>query len=424
MFCHQCGGKILEGASFCNSCGSKVNQAQESANQIQESVNQEPPTESNPEQPSEVIKDIQPQYTNTQPTPQNVQNTYQPEQPPKKQSTLKLLLPILIPILSFVIVVAVLAFTFTSEQKKNDTVLELQKSGENSALEGNYAAAVTTLNEAINLRPDYEVLTLNLEEINKVKEFSAQLDSVSKSIASQDFEGAEQLLTTLKEQVSTNNGPLFTKFQESITQEEERIAIGKVVREVASLTTIDELAANLSILETMSSPDVESVRTEILEKIVQISNTEATEFLANGQFAEAMNAVNKGLSYKADDEQLLQLKEKIEQEKVAVEEQAAEEDLHNRTAAVELVSLTANLEENGDVTFEGTIKSNATVPIYTILIYYALYDNNGELLFEGNVSVEPDLLEPGDEGYFSGLVPEVNQEVTVEVFNATWYFDQ
>ena len=419
LFCHQCGEKILEGASFCNSCGSKVNQVQETANQMQES-----PTESIPEQQSEEVKDVQQQYTNTHPTPQIIPNTYQPEQPPKKKSTLKSVLPTLVPIISFVIVVAVLAFIFTSEQKKNDTVLELQKSGENAALEGKYDVAITSLNEAIDLRPDYEILHLNLEEINKAKEFSAQLDSVGKSIASQDFDGAEQMITNLKEQVSTNKGPLFVKFQDSITQQEERIVIGKLVQEVASLASIDELAAKLSVLETMTSPEVESVRTEILEKIVQISNTEATEFLANGQFAEAMNAVNKGLSYKADDEQLLQLKEKIEQEKVAIEEQAAEEDLHNRTAAVELVTLTANLEENGDVTFEGTIKSNATVPIYSILIYYALYDNNGELLHEGNVNVEPNLLDPGDEGYFTGLVPGVNQEVTVEVFNATWYFDQ
>src|SRR5690606_14826834 len=414
LFCHQCGEKLLEGSSFCNTCGSKVEPVKEANTQPEEHV---------PEQPI-VSNDVQPQPTNIHPSPQISQHTYQPEQPPKKKSTFKSFLPFLVPLLSLIIVTIVLVISFTTEQKKNNTVLDLQKSGESEALAGNYDAAIKAFDEAIDLRPDYEILQLNIEETNKAKEFSAQLDSVSKSISSQDFAGAEQVLATLKEQINTNNGPLFTNFQASITKEEERISIGKLMQEVASINTIDELASKLSELETMSSPEAESVRSEILNKIVQISNTEATDFLANGQFAEALNVVNKGLSYKSDDEGLLQLKEKIEQEKVAMEEQAAEEDLHNRTAAVELLTFTANLEDNGDISIEGTIKSNATIPIYTIVLYYAVYDTNGEFLLEGSVNVEPNQLEPGDEGTFSAIISGVDQEATVEMYHATWYFDE
>jgi tetratricopeptide (TPR) repeat protein len=414
LFCHHCGEKLLEGSSFCNTCGSKVEPVQEATTQPEEHV---------PEQPI-VSNEKQPQPTNIKPSPPISQHTYQPEQSPKKESTFKSILPFLVPLLSLVIVTVVLVISFTTEQKKNNTVLELQKSGESEALAGNYDAAIKAVDEAIKLRPDYEILQLNLEETNKAKEFSAQLDSVSKSISSQDFAGAEQLLATLKEQVNTNNGPLFANFQANITKEEERISIGKLIQEVASINTIDELASKLSELESLSSPEAESVRSEILDKIAQITNTEATDFLANGQFAEALNVVNKGLSYKTDDEELLQLKEKIEQEKVAMEEQAAEEDLHNRTAAVELLTFTANLEDNGDISIEGTIKSNATIPIYTIVLYYAVYDTNGEFLLEGSVNVEPNQLEPGDEGTFAAIISGVDQEATVEMYHATWYFDE
>ncbi|GGA72688.1 hypothetical protein GCM10008025_15590 [Ornithinibacillus halotolerans] len=415
MFCRQCGEKLLEGSSFCMSCGTEVNSDQPSVT--------EPPQKN--EEIEEKKTPQQPLNPPQKPEEQHQQHTYMPQNNvTTKSSFLSSKLPILIPIISLLVVSTLLVFTFLSEQKKNDTVLELQESAETAALNGDYDSAINQLNEAMEIRPDYEVLRLNIDEITRAQAFSTELEAVRQLLANQDFNSAEQQIGPLKEQANKETSPLFNSFKEIISNEEGNIVIGKLKQEIADLNSVDSLASKLSTLDSLSSPEADSIKEEILTKIVEITSTEVTDFLANNQFAEALNAINKALSYKENDDTLLQLKDQVEQEKLAYEEQAAQDDLHNRTAAVEVTSFTAALEDNGDVTFEGTIKSVATVPIYTIIIYYALFDANDEYVTEGFVYVEPELLEPGDEGYFYGLVEGINEEVLVEIINITWYFDQ
>lgn len=107
----------------------------------------------------------------------------------------------------------------------------------------------------------------------------------------------------------------------------------------------------------------------------------------------------------------------------AFEEQAVQDDLHNRTAAVEVTYFDAVLEENGDITISGTLNSTATVPIYSLTVYLAIFDEEGNFLFEDVLFVEPYELNPGDEGIFEGVLEDVNQEAYIEITNITWYFD-
>ncbi|MFD1851518.1 zinc ribbon domain-containing protein [Oceanobacillus bengalensis] len=401
MFCHHCGETLHEGTSFCTNCGEKVEQ--------QNSTEQE---NSNSAQHKQAVNES-PLQNNTPPV--------------SKTSPIISKLPIIIPIVSFLVVCIVLTFYYFNEQSKNDKVLELQQIAEDAALEGNFGEAIETLSEALDIRADYEVLSDNLEEIERAQAFSNQLNHVQKLVSDQEFDKADDELSVLKEQSETETGALFESFRDQIVVEEETITIGKIKLEIDSLSTVDALANRLSTLESLSSSEVDEIKTQILDKIVQITNDLVTEQLANSEFAEALDTINKGLSYKTNDEQLLERKAQVEEDKLAFEEaqeKSDQEDLHNRTAAVELTSFTAELNENGDVSFEGSLISTATIPIYSLTAFYAVYDANGQFLFEGFVYIDPYTLEPGDEGYFTGLIEDVNQEVTVEIYNITWYFDE
>ena len=402
--CEHCGEELERNSIFCSKCGSKVEKSE-----LKENISQK-------------MDDTEQKNTNESLTKDTSKQTTLTKE--KKISKFTPKLQLFIPLISFLVVATILTFFYFSEQSKNTSVLELQKIAEDAALEGQYDKAIEMLLEASELRPNYDVLAANLKEIERAKTYSSQIETIQSHYNNEDFDKADKNITNLKEQLETESGPLYISLHELVIETEEVITIGKVKKEIESLTTVDALASRLNVIETIDSDDVENVKLDILKMIVQITIDEATNQLTNNEFAEALNTVNKGLSYQSNDEELLQLKEKIEQEKLAFEEEKELEDIHNRTAAVELISLVAELDESGKVYFEGTLVSTATVPIYSLTVYYTLYDANGQYIMDSFVYVDPYTLEPGDEGSFSGVVEGINQDVTVEVYNVTWYFDE
>ncbi|MEN2467324.1 zinc ribbon domain-containing protein [Ornithinibacillus sp. JPR2-1] len=399
MFCHQCGDKLVDESTFCINCGAKVDHDNHITEQIQS--------------------------TDTMNTAINSHETSLPqvETNGKKTLTTHSLFPYVIPLISLVLVSVFLIFTYLSEQRKNDQVLELQQLAEANALEGNFTEATKLLEDAIEIRPDYDVLQQNLDEVNRAQTFADQLDAALTLSANQQFDQAEQELTTLTNQLAAENSPLFTSFEVLITAEEETITIEKIKLELPTITNIDELANKLNTLEALSNTEAEAVKTEIMDKIVQIAFEEASTLYTDGYFEEALAMLNKGLNYSSNNEQLLAFKDEIEQAITAFEEQAVQDDLHNRTAAVEVTYFDAVLEENGDITISGTLISTATVPIYSLTVYLAIFDEEGNFLFEDVLFVEPYELNPGDEGIFEGVLEDVNQEAYIEITNITWYFD-
>lgn len=399
MFCHQCGDKLVEESTFCINCGAKVDQDNQITGQIQSLEKTNTAIHSHETSPPRV------------------------ETNGKKTPLPHSLIPYFIPIISLVMVSVFLIFTYVSEQKKNNHVLELQQAAEANALEGNFTEATKLLEDAVEVRPDYDVLQRNLEEVNRAQTFANQLDAALTLSANQQFDQAEQELTTLTNQLADENSPLFTHFEALITTEEENITIEKIKLELLTITNIDELANKLNTLEALSNSKAEDVKTEIMNKIVQFAFEEASTLYTDGYFEEALTMLNKGLNYSSNNEQLLAFKDEIEQAITALEEQAVQDDLHNRTAAVEVTYFDAVLEENGDITISGTLISTATIPIYSLTVYLAIFDEDGNFLFEDILSVEPYELNPGDEGIFEGVIEDVNQEAYIEITNITWYFD-
>src|SRR5699024_8592015 len=141
-----------------------------------------------------------------------------------------------------------------------------------------------------------------------------------------------------------------------------------------------------------------------------------------------------GLKYAPDSERLQTLLANINKEKLAFEAEVQErmeqamdvayKDYQmNENDAIEL--LTVDLENNDDnqIVIKGEVKSNATVPIKSIVIEYALLIDGTEMI-TNETFVVPDTLYPSEAGEFEFTHLDLQQkssELEVEVKKITWY---
>jgi zinc-ribbon domain len=408
MFCHQCGVKLPEEARFCSNCGAKV------------------------------VLDEEVEIVNSQEAPSQEKN-FEQEQDHRDESKpnnrmIGNILPIVIPVTSFVLVAIGVLFYYFYEDRVNAQVLNLKNTAEELALKGEYEKAETKLNKAIKLRPEYLVLQENKTAVQLAQDFANILEQVTEKIKKKQFYEAAKELASLKENVNAENGPLFEPFHKQIAEKEVTITVGKIKQEIDQLHTVDQLAEKLNVVSSLSTEEAKAVKEQIINKIVQISSDEAEKELQSKQFSDALAVLDKGLQYAVNDQKLLTFKEKVKQEQEAFEraeqerlekamEAAAQEDLKNKTAAVEVSSLDVQVDDYGDLYIYGSIQNVATTSIYSVTIYYTITDMNGNYIDEGSTTVYPYYLNPGDSGSFEDIFYGVNQDVNVEITNITWYLD-
>lgn len=406
MYCHQCGAELAENSQFCSQCGAKVQNQSKEGLEINNNA-------------TAVID--------------QAAVGIELEQGETRKSIIWLF-PTLLPIVSIILVSIILASYYYHGKKVNEEVIELKNLADDAAIEGKYEKAKEYLLEAQAKRPDYSVLEHDLIAINEAKTFEQTLKMISDQIKKTQFSQASKELASLKDKLSRHQGPLFAPFHQEIEEKNISITVGTVKKELIELTTIDELAKKLSILASMPKKEANAVKEEILNKIVQISTDEAEAELSNKQFSDAIANIDKGLQYAINNEKLLSLKERVSQEKNAFElaeqerinqalEAAAQEDLKNRTAAIEVADFSADVDEFGDVYLSGKVKNVATKGITSITISYSIMDENDEVLDTGDASVYPYELAPGESGAFEDTYYGVDQNVTVEITNITWYLN-
>ncbi|MFD1037139.1 FxLYD domain-containing protein [Virgibacillus byunsanensis] len=436
MFCQQCGKQINEASIYCMNCGSKVDPVTvpQEENEIEDlDINDnveltEEDSTNELDSATNEIDDVKPSKTD------NSQEDRQKRSKRKSSSTFTSILPFLIPIISILLAGGGLGAYYYYEQDINNKVLALQKSAEDAALEGEYEDAKGLLTQAKSMRPNYDVLEADLQIIMQVNEVLTNLDDIDEKIKNQKYGEAEEQLSALKVTINADSSPLYGSFDEMIASKEVTITVGKIKNQLDDLTTVEALADKLSVMETLSTDSGEKVRHQILNKIVQITTDQATVELDDKQFSNALVTVNKGLEYKTENEQLISLKEEIEQAKSAFEnaeqerieqamEAAAKEDLKNRTEAVELTSFEVEMDEFGDLYIYGDVRNVATKAIDTVKIHYTIYDVDGNYYDDGYTNVYPYYLNPGEAGSFEDVFYYVNEEVTVEIDNITWYLE-
>jgi tetratricopeptide (TPR) repeat protein len=391
MFCHKCGEKQSISSKFCSGCGTEL-------------MNNTPAKEEKKRQ--------------SIPT-----------------STGKVTAMLLVPMLTLLLTGGGVYGYYSYEEKNNQKVANWKGQAEELALDGKYEEAIQYLKKARSLRPEYTILKEEISVLEKAKSYKESMDQIAQSIKKRDYDNATKKVEELKGLKKKEEAPLLNQFSARIEEAEITITVGKIKEEVDKLTTVDELVNKLSVIKSLSSGEAAKVKEQIVNRIVQITSDQAESALQENNFSDAFTIVDKALSHSSKNEKLTDLKETIQQKKTSFEkaeeeriqqamEMAAQEDLKNRTEAVELVSLETQVDEYGDLYIYGEVKNTATASIYSVDISYSVYGSDGSLLTTGYTSVFPYYLNAGDKASFNDSVYYVYDETTsVEIDNITWYVE-
>ncbi|WP_431799666.1 FxLYD domain-containing protein [Halobacillus andaensis] len=335
-----------------------------------------------------------------------------------------------------IVIAAALGFFYNHAKQVNQTVLEDKKKAEELALDGAYKEAEKILDKASTQRPDYQALQRSLSTLHSVQGMEDDLDTVEKLIEENELDKALEELAQVNKQMRDQGNRLVVTLTPRLNQLDSRITVGKINNEVKELTKIDELADKLNTLSGLDLEEAARAREKITEKIVSISTKQAEEAMTEKNYNEAIASVDEGLQYVINHEKLLQLKERVEQEKKAFEqekqdrmeramEQQAMEEMKNRREAIEVLDISASKDEFGDVTIEGEVQSEATSIISSIEITYDILNEDDEVLESDTAQVYPMYLNPEDKGSFEQIYYDFEKEekISVEVTNVQWFVE-
>ncbi|MFD1017901.1 FxLYD domain-containing protein [Thalassobacillus hwangdonensis] len=404
--CPSCETQIQEGSRFCPNCGKQLDESPVIHNEELTATASEVDTSS--EHQKRATK----------------------KEKPKRTKWIAILLPILFLILAG----AGVGYTYAKETRINDDVMEMKQQAEALALEEKYDEAESLLSKAIAARPDYEALHEDLRLVRAAIVMNNEVVGTGKLIQQNSLEKAKENLNRMNQQVSEEDNRLFSHFVPELNEMDSKITVKAINNELADLSTVDQLAAKLSTLSTLNLEEATQVKNKIIDKIVTIASGEAEELIRNKEFSEAIQTVDYALQYAVNNDKLTQLKQRINEEQEAfvqaqnerierAMERAAKEDLKNRTAAVEVEELNAEVDEFGDLTVTGKVKSVATKIISSITIEFTIFDKEGEEIGTESTTVYPMYLNPGDTGEFEKQYFGVEGEVTVEITNMRWYIE-
>ncbi|MBU5347568.1 hypothetical protein [Paenibacillus lautus] len=245
---------------------------------------------------------------------------------------------------------------------------------------------------------------------------------------------AQKKLSVIRTALKNREEPMFKSLKNSVSAAQVTLSVMKVKAELDKLDTVPQLGEKLAAISKLKGKEAEALQKQIVTKIVETSLSDITERLKQNDFSGATLAVEAGLGYAKGDERLLEQKERIRQEQLAFEraeakrievarQQAAQEDLANRTAAVEVLDLVTALDNYGDLQIAGEIKNVATRAISSVQLSVSMYNNYGDFIGSGTISASPYYIESQEVGYFSYVLYGAYTEGYTVIDNITWYLE-
>lgn len=341
----------------------------------------------------------------------------------------------LVPLLTLLIVAGSLGGYVFAENSKTEAADNAFEKGERLALDGKYEQAKRSFQTALKLRGNFAAAENNLALVDVAIDVKQCLHKVEQYRKGQHFEKAMDEIKKADGMLSRYTGPMIERLEQAATVTRINTNVAQLSYEMKGKSTIEELEPILVKAERLKVTEAKQIADQIRKKIADYAYMMATDLLKDKQFSAAIASVTKGLSYEPKDEKLLNLKTTIQSEQEAFEEAeqnrieqallaASKEKEYNLNNAIEVTDIKATLNEVGDVVISGTVKSNATVPVTSIMISYTLYTKDGEVFGENEAYVYPDVLYPGESGSFEYTHFLVNEELDVKQNEATWYLQQ
>lgn len=324
---------------------------------------------------------------------------------------------------------------YNHEKKVNETVLRLQSEAKAAALSGNYGKALELLSDASEARPRFTALAADMGIIQHVMELERLTLQVEKSLAVGMTEEAEKGLHELKSEFSGHKEPIYSRLRGEMDGLDLELTLQKLTLELDTLASVKELGEMLNVVNGLIGEEAASLREDIVSRIYHFTSTEVEQLLDKKNFTSALMVVSRSLGWVKEDASLLALQQKIKNEQSQYErveqqrieqamQRAAQEDLINQTAAVEVVSTEFTLDEFGDLTIDGVLKNAATKAIYSVLVEFTLKSKEGDVLGKGTATATPNYIEAGEQMEFTATIYSVfTDEVVIEIDHATWYLD-
>lgn len=407
MYCHQCVRSYADDAKYCSQCGRRLH----SYNVVQA----ENWTEADAEGAAavELIRTVLPK---------------------SEARRISWLLPACLIGLSVATALSVYLY-YSHEKQMNENVLRLQAEAKTAALGGDYEKALELLSDASEARPEYAALAADITIIQHVIQVRRLTEQVEVNLSTGMIHDAEKGIEELQSEFNGHTEPIYDKLKLRMDELNMNLTLQKLTLEMETLTTVKEHGEMLNVVNGLIGEEAEALREQIISAIRSITEAEVDELLAKKNYTSAEEKVATALGWVKDDESLLKLRGRIQDEQAQYEEleqqrieqamqRAAEEDLINQTAAVEVVSTEKTLDEFGDLTVVGVLRNAATRPIYSVTVDFTVQSEDGEVLGKGTANATPNYIEPGEQMTFTATVYGVYDDQSVIVVdNATWYLD-
>ena len=151
------------------------------------------------------------QSGNQEGAPAQRPNSGQPES--SKKSPFTWLIPVL---LSLTITMGLTVY-YMYEENRNEQVFELQTGAEEQALAGRYQDALTSLDQAIRIRPRYEGLRQDRAITAEAMELKGELTQVQTNLKNNKVTEAQKKLSVIRTALKNREEPMFKSLKNSVS---------------------------------------------------------------------------------------------------------------------------------------------------------------------------------------------------------------
>lgn len=334
----------------------------------------------------------------------------------------------------FIILIAggSLLYVYQQGQAQTDAAIEAFQAGEQYADQGQYQKAKQKFKQAIKQRKHFPAAKNNLRVVNLAIQTKKQLKAAAQARQQENFNQALKLIDKASNHLEEYQGPLIKHLNKKVDQARLTTLISDLKSDLEDKNSISELSPLLARARSLQGKKANKLVKDIRKQIVEYAYKQANRKLQNHLYLQALSAVNSGLIYDPGNERLLQLKQTIQQKQAAYEQQqqqmmeqaaqvAEEERHHNRHNAIKLLKIKPTIDDYGDMTIKGTIKSVATVPISSVTVSYKLLDKKQKVIASNKVHVEPYIIYPGMTATFKYTHILKDKATSVRITGFSWY---
>lgn len=340
----------------------------------------------------------------------------------------------LVPVLLALLVGAGVYGYHSYEILQNERVTSWQKEAKRQAMQGSYEQSAHLLDQAISVRPKLAALQADRAIVQEAGDLARKLASAENLLKDNKLDEVDQQLTEVSQALNKREEELFEPLRASLKLQQAELTVQQIKSELDQIDSVQQLISKLRVADGLANEEAATVHEQIVARIGELSVQEGERLLERKSFNDAASAVDIGLEYDSSNEKLQALKDKIVSDKKAYEaaeqhrlklaqQKAAEEDLKNRTAAVEVEKLTSTLDENGDIHIHAELRNTATKTIYSVYVEYSLLDEAGAVINTGTIYATPDQVEPGETAVVDDIYYNAYQKAQVRIDRAGWFLD-